>query len=140
MHQWFSTALQVSCGIGSLCLGEKILEENIKTSHHGPYGSWYGHYKLQLDNPLAVTTQPGSEPKLRPVPKTVVNQIRDVVKSFPEGISIPDLHSELEKTNMNLDIENYRENSCSVVESSVIKNQCQRALNLYLQCFIKVLK
>ncbi|KAK1371580.1 putative meiosis arrest female protein [Heracleum sosnowskyi] len=114
----------------SLLRGEDLGGKHFNQPPDGPYGSWYGHYKLPLDNPLAVTAQPGSradssldtgsESKLRPVPKTVVKQIRDVVNSFPEGISIPDLHSELEKTNMSMDKDwyGYRKFSCFILSNS----------------------
>lgn len=114
----------------SLLRGEDLGGKHFNQPPDGPYGSWYGHYKLPLDDPLAGTAQPvpradslldaGSEPKLRPVPKTVVKQIRDVVNLFPEGISITDLHSELGKNNVSLDKDwyGYRKFSCFILSNS----------------------
>ncbi|KAL8110622.1 hypothetical protein AgCh_026382 [Apium graveolens] len=114
----------------SLLRGEDLGGKHFNQPPDGPYGSWYGHYKLPLDDPLAGTAQPapradnlldaGLEPKLRAVPKTVVKQIRDVVNSFPEGISITDLHTELGKNNVSLDKDwyGYRKFSCFILSNS----------------------
>lgn len=114
----------------SLLKGEDLDGKHFNQPPDGPYGSWYGHYKLPLDNPVAVTAQPvaradgssDAEPKLRPVPKTVVKQIRDVVNLYPKGISIRDLYSELGKNNVPLDKDwyGYKEFSCFILSNSHI--------------------
>ncbi|GLU13245.1 hypothetical protein SLE2022_298880 [Rubroshorea leprosula] len=122
----------------SLVKGENVTGKYFNQPPDGPYGSWYGHYKVPLEDPfsvgqnkeepvsvgqkmedpVSVVEQPAcsqtkefpdgaSDSKLRPVPKAVMKQIRQILSSFPEGISIGDLHYELKRSNVHLDRDLY---------------------------------
>lgn len=99
-----------------------VREENLAGKHFnqppdGPYGSWYGHYKGPLLDPFSVAEQPAisrtvepPEPasdKLRPVPKPVVRQIRHILKSYPEGVSITELRAVLSRSPVTIDKDLY---------------------------------
>ncbi|KAA8530997.1 hypothetical protein F0562_005712 [Nyssa sinensis] len=101
-----------------LVKGENLTGKYFNQPPDGPYGSWYGHYKVPLEDPFTVTEQSacsraevlsefGSDTKLRPVPKVVVKQIRDLLNLYPKGISITDLRSELGKSNVTIDKDLY---------------------------------
>lgn len=110
----------------ALVRGEKLNGKHFNQPPDGPYGSWYGHYKLPLEDPFSVTEQPacaqteqpacpraedlpeaGSDIKLRSVPKTVVRLVRHILNDHPKGISITDLRSELAKSNVSIDKDLY---------------------------------
>ncbi|KAL1536654.1 hypothetical protein AAHA92_29269 [Salvia divinorum] len=111
----------------SLLKGEDLSGKLFNQPPDGPYNSWYGHYKAPLVDPFAVTELstcssavessllasepkllPTSEPKLRPIPKSVMNHISQVLNSNPEGISITHLRAELAKSNVDRDLYGYR--------------------------------
>ncbi|KAA8546971.1 hypothetical protein F0562_003400 [Nyssa sinensis] len=101
----------------ALVKGENLTGKYFNQPPDGPYGSWYGQYRVPLEDPFAVTEQPacsqaelsesGSDTKLRPVPKVVVKQIRHILNSYPKGISITELRSELGKRNVSIDKDLY---------------------------------
>lgn len=119
------TAPGVLCSAASIMWqwNDLIRGENINGKHFnqppdGPYGSWYGHYRLPLEDPFAVTEQQpcsraedlsesGSDLKVRPVPKAVVKQVRLILNSYPKGISITELRVELGKSNVTIDKDLY---------------------------------
>lgn len=118
------SASNVLCSAASIMWNWDSLlrEENLAGKHFnqppdGPYGSWYGHYKGPLLDPFSVAEQPAisrsvepPEPasdKLRPVPKSVVRQIRYILKSYPEGIFITELRAELSKSPVTIDKDLY---------------------------------
>lgn len=93
-----------------LLRGENLTGKHFNQPPDGPYGSWYGHYKVPLLNPFSDVEQaacsqteesfePGSDCKLRPIPKAIVKKIRSILNSHPKGLPIIDLHSELQRTN-----------------------------------------
>ncbi|XP_020573607.1 uncharacterized protein LOC110020008 [Phalaenopsis equestris] len=97
-----------------LVKGENLTVRHFNHPPDGLYGSWYGHFKGLLDDPFAdsdhpTTSQPEesmeliSELKPRPVPRVVVNAIRQVLHSYPEGISLTELRSELKRNNITID-------------------------------------
>lgn len=93
----------------SLVKGENLTGKHFNQPPDGPYGSWYGHCKLPLEDPFAVTEQPrlGSENLPRPVPQTVMRQIWRLVRSSPKGIPITELRAELGRSNFHLDKDLY---------------------------------
>ncbi|KAL0927100.1 hypothetical protein M5K25_001257 [Dendrobium thyrsiflorum] len=97
-----------------LVRGENVTVRHFNHPPDGLYGSWYGHYKGVLDDPFADTDHPTtsqpeesmesiSESKPRPVPRVVVNAIRQILHSYPEGISLTELRSELKRNNITMD-------------------------------------
>ncbi|KAL5751996.1 hypothetical protein ACOSQ2_022503 [Xanthoceras sorbifolium] len=102
----------------SLVRGEKLTGKHFNQPPDGPYGSWYGHYKVPLEDPFLVAEQSAcsradevseiaSESKIRPVPKAVLKQIRQTLNSYPRGISITDLRTELNKGTVSMDKDLY---------------------------------
>ncbi|KAJ4827763.1 hypothetical protein Tsubulata_020863 [Turnera subulata] len=98
--------------------GENLTGRHFNQPPDGPYGSWYGHYKVPLEDPFPVVERPTpsrvqsslestSEPTLRPVPSRVTKQISNILSSHPEGISITELRAELAKCNIGLDRDLY---------------------------------
>nr|XP_010910577.3 uncharacterized protein LOC105036511 [Elaeis guineensis] len=98
----------------ALVRGENISVKHFNHPPDGLYGSWYGHYKGVLDDPFsgmeqAANSQPDeymesiSEAKARPIPKAVVNGIRQVLCWYPEGINLSDLRAELKRNNITID-------------------------------------
>ena len=95
-----------------LLRGENLTGKYFNQPPDGPYGSWYGHYKVPLLDPFSDIEQPAclqieesSEPntddKPRPVPKAVIKQICHILNSHPKGLSITDLRQELDKCDVN---------------------------------------
>ncbi|TYG46438.1 hypothetical protein ES288_D11G256300v1 [Gossypium darwinii] len=125
------SAPSVLCGAASIMWNWNALlkGENLTGKHYnhppdGPYGSWYGHCKGPLDDPFLVE-QPActqteefsescSDSVPRTVPKAVIKHIRQILNSYPNGISIMDLRSELKKSNVSLDknFYGYKKFSC----------------------------
>ncbi|KAK9271706.1 hypothetical protein L1049_002069 [Liquidambar formosana] len=101
----------------ALVRGENLTGKHFNQPPDGPYGSWYGHYKVPLEDPFsqieqptcsqAELSEPGSEVNPRPVPKTVLKVIRHIVNLYPKGISITDLRSELSKSYVSIDKDLY---------------------------------
>lgn len=116
-----NTAPGVLCSAASimwqwnaLIKGEDLNGKHFNQPPDGPYGSWYGHYKLPLEDPFAVTEQSacsqlgdssesGSEDMLRPVPEEVVKQLQHILNSYPDGMNITDLRRELNDSDVILD-------------------------------------
>ncbi|KAG8478678.1 hypothetical protein CXB51_028512 [Gossypium anomalum] len=125
------SAPSVLCSAASIMWNWNALlkAENLTGKHYnhppdGPYGSWYGHCKGPLDDPFLVE-QPActqteefsescSDSVPRTVPKAVIKHIRQILNSYPNGISIIDLRSELKKSNVSLDknFYGYKKFSC----------------------------
>ncbi|XP_057981343.1 uncharacterized protein LOC131166787 [Malania oleifera] len=119
------TAPNVLCSAASimwqwntLVRGENLAGKHFNQPPDGPYNSWYGHYKVPLEDPYSIAEQPAclratelsepaSESKLRPIPRSVIKQIRQILSSYPKGMSITELRSELAKSNVNLDKDLY---------------------------------
>lgn len=102
----------------ALVRGENLVGRHFNQPPDGPYGSWYGHYKVPLEDPFPVNEQPSSlqaeevndlssDPKPRPIPKIVIRQIRNILKSYPKGILITELRSELGRSNISMDRDFY---------------------------------
>ncbi|XP_048128358.1 uncharacterized protein LOC115750498 isoform X4 [Rhodamnia argentea] len=93
----------------SLVKGENLTGKHFNQPPDGPYGSWYGHCKLPLEDPFAATEQPrlGSENLARPVPQAVMRQIWRLLRSSPKGIPITELRAELGRSNVHLDKDLY---------------------------------
>uniref|UniRef100_A0A1D1YMP7 Limkain-b1 n=1 Tax=Anthurium amnicola TaxID=1678845 RepID=A0A1D1YMP7_9ARAE len=98
----------------TLVRGESLTGKYFNHPPDGLYGSWYGHYRGALDNPFratedAPTLQPEEsmesvpDAKLRQIPKALVNRLRQILYSYPEGISLTELRVELKRNNVVLD-------------------------------------
>ncbi|XP_052139197.1 uncharacterized protein LOC127757673 [Oryza glaberrima] len=91
----------------ALVKGEDFSPKHFNHPPDGLAGSWYGHYKGALDDPF-VDTEPEelvvvpSDLKHGSIPKYVVNAIQQVLKSYPNGVSLSDLRLELKKKNIYL--------------------------------------
>lgn len=107
-----------------LVKGENVPVRYFNNPPDGLYGSWYGHYKRVPDDPFEDTdnpptsepedsVEPISEPKIRRVPKAVVNGILQVLHSYPEGISLSVLRTELKRNNITIDKDFYGHKSFS---------------------------
>ncbi|XVF14990.1 hypothetical protein REPUB_Repub09cG0109900 [Reevesia pubescens] len=99
------SAASIMWNWNALLKGENLTGKHYNQPPDGPYGSWYGHYKVPLEDPFLVE-QPAcprigelsegcSDSKPRPIPKAVTKQILHILNSYPKGISITDLRSEL---------------------------------------------
>ncbi|KAK6775497.1 hypothetical protein RDI58_026498 [Solanum bulbocastanum] len=102
----------------ALLKGQNLIGKHFNQPPDGPYGSWYGNYKAPLDDPFTVTEQPTnlrseevsetvSEQKCRPIPKSIVRHIRNMLNSYPKGVSITELRAELARSNLNIDKDLY---------------------------------
>lgn len=100
----------------TLIIGENLMGKHFNQPPDGPYGSWYGHYKTPLEDPFAEQSpylrseelsELSSDSKLRPIPKTVIKQLRRILYSHPKGIPITELRSELAKSNLIVDKDLY---------------------------------
>lgn len=120
----------------ALIRGENLAGRHFNQPPDGPYGSWYGHYKVPLEDPFPVNEQPSSlraeevselssDPKPRPIPKTVIRQIRHILKLYPKGISITELRSELGKSciSMDRDFYGYKKFSRFLLSMPILKLQ-----------------
>ncbi|XP_065010154.1 uncharacterized protein LOC135581175 [Musa acuminata AAA Group] len=98
----------------SLVKGETTIVKHFNHPPDGLYESWYGHYKAVLDDPFSDIEQATnsqceesmeliSETKPRPVPKALVNAIRQILYSYPEGLNLPELRAELKRINATMD-------------------------------------
>ncbi|OIT40338.1 PREDICTED: uncharacterized protein LOC109236949 [Nicotiana attenuata] len=102
----------------ALLKGENLIGKHFNQPPDGPYGSWYGHYKAALEDPFAVTEQPANprseqlseavaDSKCRPIPRSIVRHIRNILNSYPKGVSITELRGELTKSNLSIDKDFY---------------------------------
>ncbi|KAI4365502.1 hypothetical protein MLD38_021482 [Melastoma candidum] len=97
----------------SLVRGENLAGRIYNQPPDGPYGSWYGHYKVSTKDPYAGIESSSSKsenirescPEQKPAtaPASVVKRIRRILSSFPQGISITELRLELDRQSVNLD-------------------------------------
>ncbi|KAI3774430.1 hypothetical protein L1987_48985 [Smallanthus sonchifolius] len=100
----------------SLVKGENLSGKHFNQPPDGPFASWYGHYRVPLEDPFAVCNQVSNQTScvqpdensnsnsdtIRPIPKAVVNAIRNTLNLYPKGISITELRSELGKSNVTI--------------------------------------
>ncbi|XWS33216.1 hypothetical protein CRYUN_Cryun22dG0061900 [Craigia yunnanensis] len=111
------SAASIRWNWNALLKGENLIGNYYNQPPDGPYGSWYGHYKVPFEDPFFVE-QPAcpqteellkgcSDSMPRPVPKAVTKQICQILNSYPKGISITDLRSELTRSNVVLDRDLY---------------------------------
>ncbi|XP_038902611.1 uncharacterized protein LOC120089260 isoform X2 [Benincasa hispida] len=102
----------------TLIRGENLVGRHFNQPPDALYGSWYGHYKVPLEDPFPVNEQPSSlrteevselssDSKPRPIPKTVVRQIHNILKLYPKGLHITELCSELGKSCISMDKDFY---------------------------------
>ncbi|KAJ0879613.1 putative NYN domain, limkain-b1-type, meiosis regulator and mRNA stability factor 1 [Helianthus annuus] len=98
----------------SLVKGENLTGRYFNQPPDGSYASWYGHYRVPLEDPFAVcnhvynqtssvqSDETSNSDNIRPIPKPVMNAIRNTLNSYPKGISITELRSELGKSNITI--------------------------------------
>ncbi|XP_058087121.1 uncharacterized protein LOC131234333 isoform X2 [Magnolia sinica] len=97
-----------------LVRGDGLIGKHFNHPPDGVYGSWYGHYEGPLDDPYSDmeqsaclqaedSSEPGTDPKPRPIPKVLVNRIRQVLSLHPEGVSLTELRTELGRSNVTMD-------------------------------------
>ncbi|GMH25125.1 hypothetical protein Nepgr_026968 [Nepenthes gracilis] len=106
----------------ALLRGENLSGRHFNQPPDGPFHSWYGHFKVPLEDPYSSTDlqqlgcsriddssdgEPSSDSKVRLVPQPVLRQIRHIVNSYPKGLSITELRAELAKSNVGIDKEFY---------------------------------
>ncbi|KAL4378568.1 hypothetical protein GQ457_02G009850 [Hibiscus cannabinus] len=99
------SAASIMWNWSALLKGEELRGKYYNKPPDGPYGSWYGHYNVSLEDPFLVEQPVCSRP--RPVPKAVTNRIRQILNSYPKGISIMDLRSLLTCSKIDLDKDFY---------------------------------
>ena len=103
------SAASIMWNWNALVRGENLTGKHFNQPPDGPYGSWYGHSKVPLEDPFSVVEPPSypqaeelseavSDAKLRPVPRMVIRQIHHILNSHPKGISITDLRYELRRS------------------------------------------
>ncbi|KAL5714925.1 hypothetical protein ACHQM5_016824 [Ranunculus cassubicifolius] len=96
-----------------LARGDSFSGKHFNDPPDGPSDSWYGYIRAPVEDPFldgeqnacaqVVTPDTGSSSKSCTVPVAVVNQIREVVNSYPKGINLLDLPSELAVNNVPMD-------------------------------------
>ncbi|KAK9070942.1 hypothetical protein SSX86_009510 [Deinandra increscens subsp. villosa] len=100
----------------SLVKGENLNGKHFNQPPDGPYASWYGHDRVPLEDPFAVCKQASNQTSrvqseaisnsnsdtVRPIPESVVSAVRNTLNSYPKGISITELRSELGKSNITI--------------------------------------
>nr|KYP69395.1 hypothetical protein KK1_008585 [Cajanus cajan] len=98
----------------SLLKGENLSGKHFNHPPDGPFGSWYGNFKVPLENPFLAAepstslqnveiNEPSLDLKSGAVSKSLVRQVKHILSSHPKGISITDLHAELAKCDEHLD-------------------------------------
>ncbi|XP_019059691.1 PREDICTED: uncharacterized protein LOC104799402 isoform X2 [Tarenaya hassleriana] len=113
------SAATIAWDWNALARGENVTAKHFNQPPDGPYHSWYGHYKVPLLDPFAITeksscaeteelsesnSNSSSDSTARSVPKKVVEQIRMILlSSYPKGTSIAELRAELIKSNAPMD-------------------------------------
>ncbi|KAK1309882.1 hypothetical protein QJS10_CPA08g00567 [Acorus calamus] len=97
----------------SLVKGESLIGKHFNNPPDGIYGSWYGHYKGPLDDPFSETEhltcttseslETAMDSKPHPIPRVIVNKIRDILYWYPDGASFSELWLELKRSNIVID-------------------------------------
>ncbi|XP_050207170.1 uncharacterized protein LOC126656609 [Mercurialis annua] len=117
-HGVLCSAASIMWRWNSLVRGENLTGKVFNQPPDGPYGSWYGHYKVPLEDPFAEQsssvqlqgdelTDACSEIKLRPIPDAVMKQISNMLRLYPNGIPVTQLRTELAKSNVGIDKDFY---------------------------------
>ncbi|XP_076903081.1 uncharacterized protein LOC143558036 [Bidens hawaiensis] len=101
----------------SLVKGENLTGRYFNQPPDGPYASWYGHYRVALEDPFAVCNHVSNQTSsvqsdevsncsnsdnIRPIPKAVMNAVRSTLSLYPKGIPITELRAELGKSNITI--------------------------------------
>nr|GEX59497.1 endonuclease or glycosyl hydrolase [Tanacetum cinerariifolium] len=102
----------------SLVKGESLTGKHFNQPPDGPFASWYGHYRVPLEDPFVVCNQASfvqledasdsnSDIKARPIPQLLSDTIGNILTSYPKGISITELRSELGKKSLTIEQDFY---------------------------------
>ncbi|EXB36905.1 hypothetical protein L484_016510 [Morus notabilis] len=110
-HGVLSSAASIMWYWNDLLRGENLDGKYFNQPPDGPYGSWYGHYKVPLLDPFPDPEQSeessDSDDKLHPVPRDLLKRIRQILKSHPKGLLMSELRNKLERSGFSLDKEYY---------------------------------
>ncbi|KAL2339413.1 hypothetical protein Fmac_007353 [Flemingia macrophylla] len=98
----------------SLLRGENLSGKHFNHPPDGPFGSWYGDFKVPLENPFLTAepltslqnvkiNEPSFDLKSGAISKSLVQQVKHILSSHPTGISITDLRAELAKCDVHFD-------------------------------------
>ncbi|XP_068662490.1 uncharacterized protein [Aristolochia californica] len=98
-----SSAASIMWQWNGIVRGENLIGRHFNYPPDGSYASWYGHYKGPLEDPFASAELEEFLEQPRSIPKTLVNRIRQMLTSYPDGITISLLRQELEKSNVAID-------------------------------------
>ncbi|KAL9245678.1 hypothetical protein vseg_019302 [Gypsophila vaccaria] len=103
-----------------LAKGENLSGKHFNQPPDGPFNSWYGHYRGPLEDPFAAFEQQkysevedssnaeqACDTKLRPVPMAVLRQLRRLVNSHADGLTITELRDQLIKSKVSIDKDFY---------------------------------
>ncbi|KAH1112537.1 hypothetical protein AAZX31_04G197400 [Glycine max] len=133
---FLSTAATIMWQWYKLLKGENLMGKHVNHPPDGPYGSWYGNFRVPLENPSPATEhstsledveiyEPSLDLKLGEVPKSVVQKVKHILTSHSKGISITDLHADLAKCDVHLDQNLYGFQSVSCFLLSIPHVQLQ---------------
>ncbi|XP_057736824.1 uncharacterized protein LOC130954100 [Arachis stenosperma] len=123
----------------SLLKGEELIGKHFNHPPDGPVGSWYGNYKVPLENPFSASEQSASYQKAEscespPIPKSVARQVRKILSSHPKGMSITDFRAELAKNNVQLEKSFYGQKKFSRFLLSIPHVQLKHCEGVYFVC------
>ncbi|KAH9605736.1 hypothetical protein KSS87_003492 [Heliosperma pusillum] len=103
-----------------LVKGQNLSGKHFNQPPDGPFNSWYGHYRGPLEDPFTVSelqkyseaedssnSELSSDSRLRPVPMAILRQLRRVLNSHLEGLTITDLRDIFIKDKVALDKDFY---------------------------------
>ncbi|KAL8234495.1 hypothetical protein R6Q59_020595 [Mikania micrantha] len=127
----------------SLVKGENLSGKHFNQPPDGPFASWYGQYRVPFEDPFAVCNQVSNltscvqadeisnsnSDNIRPIPKAVVTALRNTLNSYPKGISITELRSELGKSNITIHKDWYGHKKFSaflMAMPNLLRLQCQK--------------
>ncbi|PIA41142.1 hypothetical protein AQUCO_02300145v1 [Aquilegia coerulea] len=129
-----------------LVKGENFSPTHFNEPPDGPWESWYGYNRgplvdasSDMGQPLCVQAEDCTDTltssKPRAIPKVIVNRIRQVVNSYPKGIDISELRSELGRINVPMDKDFFGYKKFSLLLRSlpaVLKLQTARDGQIYV--------
>ncbi|XP_052111615.1 uncharacterized protein LOC107470333 [Arachis duranensis] len=123
----------------SLLKGEELTGKHFNHPPDGPVSSWYGNYKVPLENPFSASEQSASCQKAEscespPIPKSVARQVRKILSSHPKGMSITDFRAELAKNNVQLEKSFYGQKKFSRFLLSIPHVQLKHLDGVYFVC------
>ncbi|XP_028797673.1 uncharacterized protein LOC114753159 isoform X2 [Neltuma alba] len=108
------------CNVGTIVWhwNSLLRGKNLDGKHfnHPPDGLYGGHNDAPLEDAF---------PELRPIPKAVVRQVHQILRLYPNGVSLLCLKTELERTGISLDKDYYGYKRFSYFISSIVRVHLQ---------------